>query len=55
MRYPIFDQEPWNSQKLRIMPVDNYLVFYIADEASMRITVIRIMYKGRDLSLILTK
>ena len=30
------------------MPVDNYLVFYISDEAVALVTVIRVMYAGRD-------
>ena len=28
-RFKIYDREPWRSRNLRIMPVDNYLVFYI--------------------------
>lgn len=30
------------------MPVDNYLVFYIPDEVAAHVTVIRVMYAGRD-------
>ena len=28
-RFRLYDKEPWNKRNLRIMPVDNYLVFYI--------------------------
>ena len=31
------------------MPVDNYLVFYIPDEVAAIVTVIRVMYAGRDM------
>ena len=30
------------------MPVDHYLVFYIPDEEEALVTVIRVMYAGRD-------
>ena len=43
-----YEKEPWHSRGLRVMPVDNYLVFYIPDNAAGIVTVIRIMYAGRD-------
>ena len=33
---------------LRVMPVDNYLVFYIPDKEAGLVTIIRVMYSGRD-------
>ena len=30
------------------MPVDNYLVFYIPDDDAGIVTIIRVMYAGRD-------
>lgn len=30
------------------MPVDNYLVFYIQDKDAGIVTVVRVMYAGRD-------
>ena len=30
------------------MPVDNYLVFYIPDNETETVTVIRVMYSGRE-------
>ncbi len=30
------------------MPVDNYLVFYIPDKNTGIVTVIRVIYAGRD-------
>lgn len=29
------------------MPVDNYVVFYIPDEDTKTVTVVRVMYNGR--------
>ena len=43
-----YEKEPWKSRGLRIMPVDNYLVFYISDKEAETVTVIRVMYDGRD-------
>lgn len=43
-----YDKEPWKSRGLRVMPVDNYLVFYIPDKETETVTVIRVMYDGRD-------
>jgi toxin ParE1/3/4 len=34
---------------LRVLPVDNYLVFYLPDESNNIVSVIRIMYGGRDI------
>lgn len=49
-RYPAYLEEPWHSRGLRVMSVDNYLVFYIPDTAAQTVTVIRVMYGGRDIS-----
>lgn len=48
-RYPAYPEEPWHSRGLRVMPVDNYLVFYIPDTATQTVSVIRVMYGGRDI------
>ncbi len=49
MRYRLYEKEPWHSQGLRFFPVDNYLVLYLTNEAEHSVTVVRIMYKGRDI------
>lgn len=43
-----YEREPWRSRGLRVFPVDNYLVFYIPDMDNQIVTVIRVMYGGRD-------
>lgn len=48
-RNPAYRKEPWYSRGLRVMSVDNYLVFYIPDTATQTVTVIRVMYGGRDI------
>lgn len=47
-KFRMHDKEPWCSRGLRIMPVDNYVVFYIPDEDTKTVTVVRVMYNGRD-------
>ena len=48
-RYHFYDKEPWKERNLRIMPVDNYLVFYIPCSEEKTVTVIRVMYGRRDI------
>jgi len=47
-RYRIYEHEKWKERNLRIMSVNNYLVFYIPSQEEMTVTVMRIMYGGRD-------
>ena len=46
MRYKLYEEEPWNS----ILPVDNYLVFYLVNEANGVVNIVHVMYGGRDIS-----
>ena len=48
-RYKVYEKEPWCSRGLMQMPVDNFVVFYIADSLKATVTVIRVMYGGRDI------
>ena len=48
-RHPAYLDEPWHSRGLRVMSVDNYLVFYIPDAATQTVSVIRVMFGGRDI------
>ncbi len=48
-RYRRYDKEPWLSRGVRIMSVDNFCVFYIADNAKRLVSIIRVMYGGRDI------
>ena len=44
-----YEREPWRMRGLRFFPVDNYLVFYIPNMDKQTVTVIRVMYGGRDI------
>lgn len=50
MRYKLYEEEPWNSMGLRVLPVDNYLVFYLLNEVNGVVNIVHIMYGGRDIS-----
>ena len=49
MRHRLYEEEPCYSQGLRVLPVDNYLVFYLPDKDNATVNIIRIMYGGRDI------
>ena len=47
-RRPLVGFEPWCSRQVRWMLVGSYLVFYMTDEKEGVVSVIRVMYGGRD-------
>ncbi len=51
LRYKLYQNEPWHSIGLRVLPIDNYLVFYTVIEEENTVAVIRIMYAGRNIDL----
>ena len=54
-RYRFYDREPWKSRGLHIVSVDNYCVFYIVDITRMTVSIMRVMYGGRDMDVQLDK
>ena len=54
-RFHTYQKEPWHSRGLRVMPVDNYLVFYVTNRNTATVTIVRIMYGGRDINAQLKK
>ena len=48
-RYRKYENEPWKSRGLRVLPVDNYVVLYIPDSNKKVVTILRAMYAGRDI------
>ncbi|SHI17573.1 toxin ParE1/3/4 [Sporobacter termitidis DSM 10068] len=48
LRHQLYEKEPWRSKGLRVLPVDNYLVFYLPVEKQKTVAVVRIMYGGRN-------
>jgi len=49
LRYQLYKKEPWRSKGLRVLPIDNYLVFYLPVESQKTAAVIRIMCGGRNI------
>ena len=50
MRYSEYKDEPWKSRGMRIMSINNYVVLYIPNEKTGVVTVIRVMYGGRNIA-----
>ena len=48
-RHPAVEWEPWHSMNLRHVSVGNFVVFYRVEESTQTVTVVRIVYGGRDL------
>ena len=48
-RYRRYKKEPWKSRGFRILPIDNYLVFYTTNTDIKVVTILRVMYAGRDI------
>ena len=48
-RYRKYEKEPWKSRGLRVLPVDNYVVLFIPDSDKKVVTILRVMYAGRDI------
>ena len=55
LRHQICENEPWREQGLRFFPIDRYLIFYLPDEATSSVTIVRILYGGRDIDKQLTE
>ncbi len=48
-RFHLYDKAKWRERNLRMMSVDHYSVFYIPDPRNETVTVLRVMYGGRDI------
>lgn len=55
MRFKLYEDEPWRSQGLRVVPVDNYLIFYLPKEETATVSIVRIIYSGRNMNKQLQK
>jgi len=47
-RYERVDWEPWYSQGVRKVPVDNYIVYYLVRREDHSVEIVRIFYGGCD-------
>lgn len=50
LRYSLVDWEPWRSKGVHKVSVNNFVVFYTADADDMIVTILRIIYGGRDIA-----
>lgn len=48
-RFRAYEKEPWHSRGLCQMPVDRFIVFYIPDSEDKTVSIIRVLYGGRDI------
>lgn len=48
-RFRLYDNEPWRSRGLHIMPVDNFVVLYVVDRDNNTVGIVRVMYGKRDI------
>ena len=48
-RFSKYGKDPWHSRGLRFVAVDNYVVFYLTDIDNGIVTVLRVMYSGRNI------
>ena len=47
-RYIVVEWDPWKKMGMHQVPVHNFVVYYVVNDDSRMVTVIRIFYSGRD-------
>ena len=47
-RYPLTEEEPWHTEGVHKMSVENFLVYYWIDEAKKIVWITAIVYARRD-------
>lgn len=50
-RFRKYETEPWKSRGLRIMSIDNFVVLYLPNKETAVVTIIRVMYGGRNIDV----
>ncbi len=48
-RHPLVGWEPWHSLGMRLLPVNNFNVYYLVNTAELTVLIVRIFYSGRDI------
>lgn len=49
-RYRRYEDEPWHSRGMRILPADNYVVLYIPESEEKIVRIVSVMYSGRNIN-----
>ena len=47
-RHSVVRDEPYATLGVRMMPVENYIAFFVIDEENAEVHVLRILYKKRE-------
>ncbi|MBQ8849029.1 MAG: type II toxin-antitoxin system RelE/ParE family toxin [Clostridia bacterium] len=47
-RYPLVEEEPWHTENIRKMNVENFIVYYWVDDTDLTVWVIAVVYGRRD-------
>ena len=47
-RFKVYDEEPFKSRGLRYYNVDNFEIFYLVNQETNTVFIVRIIYGGRD-------
>ena len=45
-RHPVVDWEPWQSMGMHRFTVEDFLLFYLIDQSTRTVTLVRIVYGG---------
>lgn len=48
LRYPLVDEEPWRTEGIRKMTVDNFIVYYWVNEETSVVWITAVVYGKRD-------
>ena len=52
-KFHLFPMEPWFSRGVRSIPVGNYMVFYLVNDADAEVLITRIVYGRRNMKKVL--
>lgn len=48
-RYRRYEDEPWHSRGMRVLPIDNFVILYIPYLEEKVVRIVAVMYGGRDI------
>jgi len=53
-RHPVYERAEWKKRGLRRMNAGSYAIFYIPDAGAETVSIIRVMYNGRNIENVLS-
>ncbi len=48
LRYPLVNEEPWRTEEIHKMSIENFIVYYWVDDAHSTVWVTAVVYCRRD-------